>query len=245
MSAIPCFLWWLVLGALLGLLASWLLGMMFRRPAPRPIERVVEKTVDKFVDNPAHLARIKALEGEVGAIAGLRSQISQLQSAPAKVVERIVEKPVEKIVQDTQGIEQRDQKIRELQTRFDDLDRRSRGHVQTIADRDEELRRLRLPPIIDVNAAKAAGLPLKSADDLEIIEGIGPKIAELLRADGITTFFELSNSTPDKIRAILDKAGPNFRVADPGTWPEQADLAAHNRWRALKSLQDILIAGHR
>lgn len=145
-----------------------------------------------------------------------------------KIVEKIVEKPVERIVEklvpDARGIGERD---------------------RIIAERDEEIARLKRPPSIDLAAARAAGLTLKNADDLEIVEGIGPKIAELLRADGITTFWQLSNTSPAHIRSILDQAGPNFRVADPGTWPEQADLAARNRWSSLKALQDVLVAGVR
>jgi len=38
--------------------------------------------------------------------------------------------------------------------------------------------------VIDVGAARAAGFNLKHADDLSILEGIGPKIEELLRANG-------------------------------------------------------------
>ena len=45
--------------------------------------------------------------------------------------------------------------------------------------------------------------------------------------------------------AMPNQGGPNFRLADPGTWPEQADLAATNRWRALAGLQQVLNAGKR
>ncbi len=53
-----------------------------------PVERVVvkrvevpvEKVVDRPIDSPEHLARIKALEGEVAVIAGLLPQIAQLQT---------------------------------------------------------------------------------------------------------------------------------------------------------------------
>ena len=69
---------------------------------PPQIE-VVERFVDRLVDNPTHLARINELEGEVASIAGLREQIAQLQAAPPKTVEKIVEKrveiPVEKVVE--------------------------------------------------------------------------------------------------------------------------------------------------
>ena len=98
-------------------------------------------------------------------------------------------------------------------------------------------------PRIDLAAAAAAGFRLRSADDLTIVEGIGPKIAELLAARGIQTFAELAVTPVDRIAAILHEAGPHFRMAVPTTWPEQAKLAAHNRWTELKTLQDALDGG--
>ena len=96
-----------------------------------------------------------------------------------------------------------------------------------------------------MDAAKAAGLGLKGPDDLTVIEGIGPKIADLLKAKGINTFAALAESAPDVIQAILDAAGPNFKLAVPRTWPEQARLAAQNRWSELRQMQDELNAGKR
>jgi predicted flap endonuclease-1-like 5' DNA nuclease len=100
-----------------------------------------------------------------------------------------------------------------------------------------------VPPTIDLAAAAAAGFRLRSVDDLTIVEGIGPKIAELLTARGIQTFAELAVTPVDRIAAILQEAGPQFRMAVPTTWPEQAKLAAHNRWTELKTLQDALDGG--
>ena len=68
------------------------------------VDRPVEKIVEKLVDNPVHLRRVAELEAEVGQMAGLRSQINTLSSAPPKIVEKvvtvekIVDRPVEKIV---------------------------------------------------------------------------------------------------------------------------------------------------
>lgn len=98
---------------------------------------------------------------------------------------------------------------------------------------------------IDVAAARAAGLSLKGPDDLTVVEGIGPKIAEILRARGITTFGALAAMSASGLQAILDAAGPNFKLAVPQTWPEQAALAAQNRWAELKALQDRLVVGVR
>ena len=95
----------------------------------------------------------------------------------------------------------------------------------------------------DAKAAKAAGFKLSGPDDLTVVEGIGPKIDELLRANGVGTFAQLSRTSPETISGILAKGGPRFAIAKPDTWPTQAALAAENRWVDLKQLQDALVAG--
>ncbi|HND88622.1 MAG TPA: hypothetical protein PK971_09845, partial [Saprospiraceae bacterium] len=80
-------------------------------------------------------------------------------------------------------------------------------------------------------------------DDLKIVEGIGPKIEELLHQAGIKTWKALSETATDTLKGILDAAGPNFQIHDPGSWPEQAHLAHQGNWDALKALQDRLTAG--
>lgn len=80
-------------------------------------------------------------------------------------------------------------------------------------------------------------------DDLTVIEGIGPKIATLLQDAGIQNFLQLSVTTPQKITEILNNAGPSYRIHDPGTWPQQAALAANKMWDQLKILQDELNKG--
>lgn len=81
------------------------------------------------------------------------------------------------------------------------------------------------------------------ADDLEKVEGIGPKIAEVLKGAGIATFAQLAESTPEQIREILDNAGSQFAAHDPATWPKQAELAAAGKWDELKAWQDELLGG--
>ncbi len=78
-------------------------------------------------------------------------------------------------------------------------------------------------------------------DDLIIIEGIGPKINQLLQAAGITTFVQLADASVDHLRAILQPAGLGFH--DPTTWPEQARLAAEGKLAELKAYQDRLRGG--
>jgi len=80
-------------------------------------------------------------------------------------------------------------------------------------------------------------------DDLTKIEGIGPKIAGLLNADGILTFKALSQTKVKVIQGILDKAGPRYRIHSPKTWPKQSKLAAAGKWDDLKKWQDELDGG--
>jgi predicted flap endonuclease-1-like 5' DNA nuclease len=98
---------------------------------------------------------------------------------------------------------------------------------------------------IDYAAARAAGYVLSGPDNLEIIEGIGPSIAHLLRSSGVNSFARLADMTIAGLQNILDKGGPRFRVANPQTWAEQSALAAANRWLELRKLQDALDAGLR
>lgn len=83
----------------------------------------------------------------------------------------------------------------------------------------------------------------KSTDDLTIIEGIGPKIAELLTNAGISDFSLLAASKKSAIAEVLTNAGSRYAMHDPTTWPQQAKLAAAGKWDQLKKLQEELKAG--
>jgi large subunit ribosomal protein L17 len=83
----------------------------------------------------------------------------------------------------------------------------------------------------------------KKGDDLTKIEGIGPKAAEVLHEAGINSFAKLAESKAEDIKEILEKSGGHFNAQDPTSWPEQAQLAADEKWDELKELQDKLIAG--
>ncbi|HOT92095.1 MAG TPA: helix-hairpin-helix domain-containing protein [Anaerolineae bacterium] len=82
-----------------------------------------------------------------------------------------------------------------------------------------------------------------SPNNLQRIEGIGPKIAEILNAHGIYTFADLAQTDVARLREILEAAGPRYRLADPETWPEQAQLAANGDWERLFELQSRLKGG--
>lgn len=83
--------------------------------------------------------------------------------------------------------------------------------------------------------------PVDESSDLELIEGIGPRIAAVLREVGITSFAELAATPVATLRAICINA--NLRLADPSTWPEQARLAANGDMEGLKAFQGRLRGG--
>ena len=83
------------------------------------------------------------------------------------------------------------------------------------------------------------------ADDLTAVEGIGPKIADLLIADGITTFAHLASAKLNKIEAILKAAGSRYAMANPGTWSEQATLLAAGDYVGFEKLAEELDGGVR
>lgn len=83
----------------------------------------------------------------------------------------------------------------------------------------------------------------ETTDDLKVIEGIGPKIEQLLVAAGITTFERLADSAVDRLREVLDGGGEHYHLHDPTTWPIQARLATNGEWDLLRDYQEQLKGG--
>jgi large subunit ribosomal protein L27 len=115
-------------------------------------------------------------------------------------------------------------------------------------------------PVVDVDVAVAeapavAEKPAKKevktekpvaeteGDDLKKIEGIGPKIAEIFNAAGISTYADLAATPVERLNEILAEAGSRYASKNPATWPEQAKLAAEGNWDVLKDLQEKLKGG--
>jgi len=76
--------------------------------------------------------------------------------------------------------------------------------------------------------------------DLTKIEGIGPKIAEVLAQNGITTFAQLADAKDEDTQEMIKDVRGNHQA---GTWNEQAALARDGKWDELKELQDKLDGG--
>lgn len=83
----------------------------------------------------------------------------------------------------------------------------------------------------------------KGLDSLRKVEGIGPKIEQLLHNAGILTFQNLADTKVEVLQEILIAAGPRYRMHKPTTWAEQSALAAQGKWEELKNWQDKLKGG--
>ncbi|MBT8327706.1 MAG: hypothetical protein KJP21_08280 [Bacteroidia bacterium] len=92
---------------------------------------------------------------------------------------------------------------------------------------------------------KSPDKPISTKDDLKKIEGIGPKIEQILNAEGIQTFKDLADVDVAKIKEVLIAQGPTYAVHNPSTWAEQAVLANNNEWDKLDLLQKELKGGQR
>lgn len=99
-----------------------------------------------------------------------------------------------------------------------------------------------LPPVVQLarrlDAARAAGFSPRCCDDLLVLQGMGARIALLLRAAGFGSYAALAAAKPRQLRALVDLDDSPW----PDTWPGQAALAAAGQWDTLRQLQDKLTA---
>ncbi len=94
------------------------------------------------------------------------------------------------------------------------------------------------PAVSEAPKAPKATKAAAKGDDLKKVEGIGPKIEELLHEAGIVTFADLSKADVAAVKEILHAAGSRYQMHDPTSWPLQAEMAANGEWDKLKEWQD-------
>lgn len=100
---------------------------------------------------------------------------------------------------------------------------------------------------VSVKSAVSAPVPVAGQkggkDDIELIEGIGPKIAQVLAKNDITTFAKLADTQPADMMAMLKTSGGRFGLANADSWPEQAALLRDGKMAEFKFLTDALVGG--
>jgi predicted flap endonuclease-1-like 5' DNA nuclease len=86
--------------------------------------------------------------------------------------------------------------------------------------------------------------PDNRADDLTLLEGVGPKIAAALNAAGIKTYAQLAALTPEALERTVKTAGVRM-VGHADSWPRQARLAAEGKLDELRAYQQTLRANRK
>jgi predicted flap endonuclease-1-like 5' DNA nuclease len=205
-------------------------------------------------------SRVDELRGAQAEVDDLRARLEKADNEIESLRQRLKEadneinnlrQRAEKADNEANNLRQRAKKadadraeVERLRARVEELEasqqpagpgQRTADSGQQAADSRERKTDTATPP--DVSGAPAVLGKSIDPDDLTVIEGVGPKIASLLGDAGISTWRELSDAEPGRLRSILQDAGPRFRVHDPESWPRQAALLADGQWKEFKELR--------
>jgi large subunit ribosomal protein L21 len=116
--------------------------------------------------------------------------------------------------------------------------------IAAIADGKGGVSKAEAAAVISAPKALASSAATKGGkDNLEIIEGIGPKIAKVLVDGGISTFALLASAKAEDVSAMLKASGGRFSLANPASWAEQAALLRDGKMAEFKALTDALVGG--
>jgi predicted flap endonuclease-1-like 5' DNA nuclease len=99
-------------------------------------------------------------------------------------------------------------------------------------------------PVAAAPVAAVEAEPLAKPDNLQRIEGIGPKISKVLVSAGIRTYEQLAASDDATLSAILRQGGLRFAPSLP-TWGVQAALLAKGDETGFTELTGELVASRR
>ncbi len=137
-----------------------------------------------------------------------------------------------------------------LQASHDDLVRQERAVRESLSSQDADTATesavatpgsgpiSRLAMALDPDGVDPEGV----VDDLERIEGIGPRISASLQAVGIRTFERLAATPEARLREALARAGLNLAPSLP-TWSQQAKFLAVGDEKSFRDFVERLVAG--
>lgn len=223
---------WLVVAALIGGVVAWLL-----RGLVRPRRRSAESET-------AEAVRLRARVNDLEMIAAERDRLRlELERRPAATTdpdaESVATVQLERDLAASQLAEAQ-QWMAELRVRLWNSESMVRD-LQSVIRANAVTGAPPKPDLID--GSRVLGVPVLN-NDFTLIEGVGPRIAQLLVDRGITTWWALANSDVELLRSVLREAGPKFQVHDPRSWPQQARLLAFGEWEKFLTLAAALRYGH-
>jgi predicted flap endonuclease-1-like 5' DNA nuclease len=233
--------WLPILGFMLGaLILGWLLKHLFgNNNNTNLLSLEAENKSLKLKLNNAESQSYSSINVDNSKLITANAKIDELTAALSlanskapqtieKIVEKRVEIPVEKIVE----------KI---------VEKRVEVPVEKIVEKIVE-KRIEVPMAASIAAKDYKALSgffgkKIIADDLKLVEGIGPKIEELFHNAGLKTWAAVANTAAAKLKEILVAGGERFLMHDPTTWPTQCQMMVDDKWSELKKYQDLLDGG--
>lgn len=197
---------------------------------PKVVEKIKEVKVPVEVIKEVKVKDEKALAKYIAEITDLKAQ---LKAKPKEIVKTVIKEVPVEIIKEVEVVKSID--IHQLRAMMEKMKTKevSKTVVGETVQKGDAV-------IVQKREVKAG---TNKVDDLTKIEGIGPKIAEILGRNGIYTFADLAKTSTSDLQKMLDVAGSKYAVHDPKTWAQQSSLAASDKWDELKTLQDKLIAG--
>ena len=116
--------------------------------------------------------------------------------------------------------------LEELKEQYSTGNKRFRKLVGWNGRRTQKAQRLAKQAKTAVAKVKATSITDLAKDDLKVINGIGPKMEELLNEAGIFTYYQLANTPIKDLAPILEAAGPRFKAENPADWKKEAKKLA-------------------
>ena len=192
----------------------------------------------------------------------LRSQETALQTREAQLADMASESQAHQAA--LGALEAKEKQLTQVEARLRAKEAALEQQAQTLTERETELKHARPTPSDTRSALTEISQPPsieppptdqgelipeepqhpeqitpkpQSADDLKKLRGIGPKLEQILRTNGLETFTQIAEADLEYLNSILAKAGARFKSSGQETWAEQARLAAEGQWDELKHLQ--------
>jgi predicted flap endonuclease-1-like 5' DNA nuclease len=215
----PCWLWWLILSALSFILGA-LLGCLLcsNRKRLKELEDDNKSLKAKHVDLEKEYASLKYQYDE--AQAEHKDMKMKLQSCEA----------------DKQILKHKLSKLESA--KGDDA-----TGLGIVAEGDNTGQGIIVGGTGGAGGSMSAYASIFPETNLQVVEGIGPKLEEVLKEAGITNWKILSGAKEEELRKILTDYNPNYRIHNPGSWPQQAKLASQDKWDELIEYQKFLDGG--
>jgi predicted flap endonuclease-1-like 5' DNA nuclease len=213
----------------------------------------IAKSEGELTKARARIAELEKATGRIPELEKANARIPELEKAAGRLGELDAAKARIAELEATAGkagqIEGDFGRLQAAHTRLEADYEAATGRAGDLAARAEaaeaEVERLRAELAAAPAATGIQGFMTKTSggeDDLEIIEGVGPKFAAALRGDGLSTFNQIANADESRLRGALTKAGLSFAPSLP-TWPQQARYLADGDEQNFRAYVQYLTAG--